>query len=370
MKVRTLLADDHDIVRAGIRNGLREIRNLEIVSEVGDGPALFAALEEVRPDLLLIDVTMPDFEPLSAICQIRACYPQMKILVISAYDDDVYVQGFLGAGVDGYHLKSQPLSDLRMAVQRVLAGERWVSSPLIGKLISYADGASAPPSLTKRRREILHLLQQGLDNQSIAQQLGLSVKTVENHLTLLYRQLGVQSRLEAVSYAAQHPEILDLPGKGASHIATPSPVVKTEFSRESSPNVDPTWPAPITMLLVDDNVRYSRRLRWMIDKVCPQGTIYEAQNTEEAIALTEQVAPQLVFVDVVLGEENGIRCTRRIKALSPSSRIVLISAFPDREFHRLGLEAGAVAFLDKKDVDASTLRQIVEDTGAGAPRTS
>lgn len=352
MKVRTLLADDHDVVRAGIHNGLKEIRNLEIVSEVGDGLALFAALEEERPDLLLIDVTMPDFEPLSAIRRIRARYPQMKILVISAYDDDVYVQGFLGAGVDGYHLKSQPLSDLRLAVQRVLAGEKWVSSPLIGKLVKAASVEGTPiPSLTRRRRDILRLLQEGLDNQSIAQRLDLSIKTVENHLTLLYRQLGVQSRLEAVSYAAQHPEILAL-----SREKSPPPSPKV------SPYANHGWPEPITMLLVDDNVRYSRRLQWMINKVYPYGKIYEAQNTKEALALTEQITPQLIFIDVVLGDEDGIRCTRRIKARLPSSRIVLISAFPDREFHRLGLEAGAVAFLDKKDVDVSTLRQIIEDT--------
>jgi DNA-binding NarL/FixJ family response regulator len=349
MKVRALLADDHDIVRSGIRNGLKELDNLEIVSEVGDGPTLFAALEEVQPDLLLIDATMPDFQPVAAMRQIRARYPDMKILVISAYDDDVYVQGLLGAGVDGYHLKNQPLSDLRLAVQRVLAGERWISSPLIGKLVSYADSSSSPPTLTTRQRDILRLLQQGLDNQGIAQQLCLSVKTVENHLTRLYRQIGVQSRLEAVSYAAQHPGVLALSGQAAT-LTTPPP--------------EPSTPGRIAMLVVDDNVRYRRRLRWMIGKVCPQGMIYEAQDMKEAIELTERVEPRLVFIDVVLGEEDGLGCTRRIKALSPSSRVVLISAFPDREFHRLGLEAGAVAFLDKKDVDASTLRQIIEDTAA------
>ena len=116
------------------------------------------------------------------------------------------------------------------------------------------------------------------------------------------------------------------------------------------------------MLVVDDNVRYRRRLRWMIGKVSPLGAIYEAQDTKEAIQLAERVEPQLIFIDVVLGEEDGIRCTRRIKTLLPSSRVILVSAFPDREFHRLGLEAGAVAFLDKKDLDASTLRQILEDT--------
>jgi DNA-binding NarL/FixJ family response regulator len=346
MKARALLADDHDVVRAGIRNGLKGVKGLEIVSEVGDGPTLFSALEEVQPDFLLIDVTMPDFEPLTAIRQIKARHPDMKILVISAYDDDAYVQGLLGAGVDGYHLKNQSLSDLRLAVQRVLDGGRWVSSPLIGKLVSYADGAPSL-SLTNRQRDILRLLQQGLDNQTIAQKLCLSIKTVESHLTRLYRQIGVQSRLEAVSYAMQHPEILALPGQEAA-LTSPSPESPTQ--------------GHITMLLVDDNMRYRRRLRWMIGKACPQGAIYEAQDMREAVQLIKHTEPQLVFIDMVLGEEDGIGCTRRIKTLSPSSRIVLISAFPDREFHRLGLEAGAVAFLDKKDLDIRTLRQIIEDT--------
>jgi DNA-binding NarL/FixJ family response regulator len=118
--------------------------------------------------------------------------------VVSAYDDDVYVQGLLGVGVNGYHLKDQPLSDLRLAVQRVLAGERWVSSPLIDKLISYGEPCAPALTLTTRQREILELLQEGLDNQSIARNTGLSVKTIENHLTRIYRQLNVQSRLEAV----------------------------------------------------------------------------------------------------------------------------------------------------------------------------
>ena len=200
-KVRVLLADDHAVVRSGIRNALQELPELETVGEVGDGPSLLAALDELQPDLLLIDVTMPDFEPVSAIRQIRARYATMKVLVVSAYDDDVYVQGLLGAGVNGYHLKDQPLSDLRLAVERVLDGERWISSSLIEKLLSYSEPCAPPLTLTSRQREILHLLQQGLDNQSIAREIGLSVKTVENHLTRIYRQLDVQSRLEAVRYA-------------------------------------------------------------------------------------------------------------------------------------------------------------------------
>jgi DNA-binding NarL/FixJ family response regulator len=345
-KTRILLADDHAIVCAGIRNALQDLPGLEIVGDVADGPTLFATLAATRPDCLLIDVTMPNFEPITAIHQIRAMYPAMKILVVSAYDDRVYVQGLLGAGVDGYHLKDQPLSDLRLAVQRVLAGEKWITSRLVDKLINAPTSAVLSLPLTPRQRDILRLLQQGLDNQAIARRMGLSVKTVENHLTRLYRQLNVQSRLEAVNYVIQHPEVLGLSAQQAAQEVAPVEALGSE---------------QITMLLVDDNARYRSQLRRMVGKVCAQATIYEAENTAEAVQLAGQIAPQLVLVDVVLGEEDGIRCARRIKATSSHSRIVLISAYPDREFHRLGLEAGAVAFLDKKDLDALALHQVVED---------
>jgi DNA-binding NarL/FixJ family response regulator len=345
-QVRVLLADDHAVVRAGIRNALKELPGLQIIGEVGDGPALFAALDETQPDCLLIDVAMPDFEPVAAIRQIRARYPALRILVVSAYDDDVYVQGLLGAGVDGYHLKDQPLSDLRLAVQRVLAGKRWVSSSLIDKLIGQADPSAPSLSLTTRQRDILRLLQQGLDNQTIARRMDLSVKTIENHLTRIYRKLDVQSRLEAAHYVVQHPEVLALPGQAA----VLSPGSAEALAQES-----------VTMLLVDDNARLRHQLRRMIGKVCPQALIDEAEDIKEAVHLVQRVAPRLVLVDVVLGEENGIHCTRRIKALSPRSRVVLISAYPDREFHRCGLEAGAIAFLDKKDLDIATIRHVVND---------
>src|SRR4051812_8651953 len=110
--VRVVLADDHAVVRSGIANALREVDNLAIVGEAGDGSTLLRILEETAADLLVTDVTMPQFEPIITTRQIRARYPELKILVVSAYDDDVYVQGLLGAGVNGYHLKDQPLSDL------------------------------------------------------------------------------------------------------------------------------------------------------------------------------------------------------------------------------------------------------------------
>ncbi len=345
MKIsRLLLADDHAVVRAGILNALKELPQIEIVGEVGNGHDLFAMLATTQPDCLLIDVTMPDFEPIIAIGQIRADYPEMKILVVSAYDDDVYVQGLLGIGVNGYHLKDQPLSDLRLAVTRVLAGERWVSSRIVDKLLQYQEKGYSPHTrFTDRQLDLLRLLYRGYDNRSIALILSLSVKTVENHLTRLYRMIDVRSRLEAVNYIMQHPEIVAVSG-GVVRLPFPTPTA-----------------GALTVLIVDDNTRYRQQLMRTIGSIHSQTLIYEAENTHQAVDLAQQVKPRLVLVDVVLGDENGIHCAHQITTLSPSSRVILISAYPDSEFHRLGLEAGAVAFLDKKTLDTATLRQVIDD---------
>ncbi len=345
-KAHVLLADDHEVVRAGIRKAIEDLPEVEIVGEVGDGPSLFTALAHLMPDCLLIDVTMPDFEPIRAIRLIRARYPHLKILAVSAYDDDVYVQGLLGVGVNGYHLKDQPLSDLRLAVQRVLGGEQWLSSPLIKKLLHYSAPTNASSRLTARQSDIVRLLAQGFDNQSIAQQTGLSVKTIENHLTRIYRQLNVQSRLEAVTLIRQKPDLLDLP---------------STTEKRTGALISSTEQKQISILLVDDNERYRNQLRRMAGKAYPQAHLVEASHPQKAFDLAMHTAFHLAFVDIVLGDENGIRCAKHLKAISPELRVILISAYPDREFHRMGMEAGAAAFLDKKDLDVAALRQVIED---------
>lgn len=390
-QTRVLLADDHAVVRAGIRNALTELSDIEIVAEVGDGPAVVAALSSMQIDLLLLDVTMPEFDPVVQIGQFRANYPTLKILVVSAYDDDIYVQGLLSAGVDGYHLKDQPLSDLRLAVTRVIAGERWVSSRLVTKLVSSSDSAATEQntshehsvSLTARQQDILALLYEGLDNQAIARRMTISTKTVENHLTRLYRQLDVQSRLEAVNYAIQNPAILGGrgPNQDCAFNASGPQVGRTNNASTSYRDGDsrPGYPPAnnqnghvshkanhantdiLTILLVDDNHRYRQQLGQMVSSIQVQSKLYEAANIRIAETQAQEHRPDLAFVDVVLGDEDGIDCTRKLKAICPSVRIVLISAYPDREFHNRGLDAGAVALLDKKDLDARALRQVMDD---------
>src|SRR5262245_10894577 len=158
--VKVVLADDHPIVRAGLHEALASLPELVITGEVGSGPELMRALETLAPDLLVVDVNMPEFEPVAAAQQIRASYPDLKILVVSAYDDQAYVVGLLSAGVDGYHLKDQPLSDLQLAVRRIIAGDRWISGPLVNRLVDQHGPAddSSTPSPTRRQRELLRYL--------------------------------------------------------------------------------------------------------------------------------------------------------------------------------------------------------------------
>lgn len=344
---QVLLADDHTVVRAGLRNALEGLKNIKVVGEVGNGNELKKALEEQRIDLLVMDANMPDFEPISAAREIKAKYPALKILIVSAYNDETYVVGLLKAGVDGYHLKDQPLADLQLAVQRILMGERWITSSLLSRL---ADHQAAParsgniPWLTKRQRELLQLLAQGADNRTIASALDISVKTVENHLTALYKILGVDSRMKAMNYALHHPEVLATSGQE---------MVEMEPA--------PSGEGNLSIMVVDDNPRYRQQLCRLIGKIAPASVIYEADSIAEALRIGEKVKPDLSLIDVVLDDEDGILCASRLKSVSPSTRMVLISAYPDREFRRRALSTGAIAFLDKKDLDTASVRQVIED---------
>lgn len=340
-----LIADDHALIRAGFIRLVEQIPGLSISGEIGNGTDLIPFLEKNPLDLILIDLTMPNFKPITVIKEIRNRFPNIKILVVSAYDDIFYVKGLLEIGVHGYHLKDESLSNLKLAIKRVLEGERWISGSLISKLIQNNKNKPTFPSLTDRQLSLLRYLKMGFDNKGIAQKLRISIKTVESHLTKLYRKLDIQSRLEAVNYINQFPQIL---GKENVRISS-----KTGESKSTA--------GIISILVLDDSNRYRQKLMNVIAKANPSTRIYEAETIDEAIQLTEKIDFQLAFLDVILHDEDGITCARKIHKAKPNVRIVLISAYPDREFHRQGLASGASAFLDKKNLDLSTIKHVIDD---------
>ena len=341
-----ILADDHAVVRAGIRKIVDQIPHLEVVAEVGTGPLVFCSLEKKQVDLLLIDVTMPEFDPIQAIKQIKILYPALKILVISAYDDEFYVKGLLNAGVNGYHLKDQSLNDLKLAIIQVLKGEKWISSKLINTLSRNQVDKTQSLKLSKRQRDLLTSLRQGLDNKTIAKRYHLSIKTIENNLSSLYRKLNVQSRLEAVNYLTRHPKIIE---------------TSPEFNNLENIITASEQESGYNMLVVDDNTRYRNQLIRILGKLDPRATIFGASNIKHALDLIHSKKFKLAFIDVILDDENGIDCVEQIKKIQADIRIILISAYPDQEFHKEGIKAGAIAFLDKKNLGSSTLHHIVED---------
>ncbi len=198
--------------------------------------------------------------------------------------------------------------------------------------------------LTTANVTLLRYLQQGLDNKPSQITWGLALKRRKPSYPS-YRQSRFKAAWKQKILSWRNPQILGTPGyQGVTRL----------------PYIIPSFPTAFPFV-VDDNARYRKQLLRMIGRVNPRTTIYEANSIQETLQIIQNVDPQLALVDVVLGDEDGIACVRQIKAIHPHSRIVLISAYPDHEFHRQGLESGAVAFLDKRNLDMPTLRQVIED---------
>ena len=355
--IRVVLADDHAIVRNGIAHVLCERFLMVIAGEASDGIDLWAALTATAPDLLIADLIMPHFDPLSALQQIRSRFPELKILAVATQDVDVDV--LLRAGiVDGCYLKEQALADLLVVVQSLLDGKRGWAEQAEMQIAQRSTVSGHGVDLTHRQREMLGFLHEGLSNLAIARQTGLHVKTVETHLTQLYRHLGVRSRLEAVAYLQCHADLLGdstLRPAGANMRDERNVVLTRWLLGASSPSAQPA------ILIVDDNPRYRAKLRRIVSACCPEAAIDEASDNRQALQLAEARQPRLAFVNVIPGDECGIACARAIKARSPATRLVILNTERYFPHHRLARDAGVVAVLAKPDLTAATLYTLVDD---------
>jgi DNA-binding NarL/FixJ family response regulator len=206
-KIRILLADDHAVVRKGIREFLEEPGDIEVIAEAEDGAEALRLVETHQPDVAVLDIRMPEMTGVEATRRIKERFPQVRVLILTAYDDDPYVFALLQAGADGYVLKTASGDELVRAVRTVYAGRTALSPEIAGKVVRQAtshrpEGAAAQVEpLTGRELEVLRLAAQGLTNRAIGHQLGISHRTVQGHLASMYGKLGVSSRTEAVTEA-------------------------------------------------------------------------------------------------------------------------------------------------------------------------
>jgi DNA-binding NarL/FixJ family response regulator len=201
--MRVLIADDHGIVRSGLRMLLENAADVEVVGEAADGAEARDIAIRERPDLAILDVKMPKLTGLQATREIREQAPEVSVLILSMYDDERYLFEALKAGASGYVLKAQADSDLLGAVRAVARGEPFLTPKAQRALIKDVLGAGAAPTdeLTPREQEVVKLVAEAHTNKEIAEILHLAEKTVENHRSNAMRKLGMRDRVELVRYA-------------------------------------------------------------------------------------------------------------------------------------------------------------------------
>ena len=202
--MRILVADDHGIVRAGIRLLLERQPDIEVVAEATDGVQAVEQALAVRPDLCILDVGMPRLTGLQAAREIRAHVPDAKVLILSMHDDEHYLFEALKAGASGYVLKREADQDLVGAIRAVGGGEAFLTNAAERSMIRgwMEDGSEGPTiPLTPREEEVVKLIAEAYTNSQIAQILHLAEKTVESHRANLLRKLGMRDRVQLVRYA-------------------------------------------------------------------------------------------------------------------------------------------------------------------------
>ena len=205
--LRLVLVDDHALVRAGLRALLGEMPGVSVVAEAGDGREALQLIREHKPDIALLDISLPGLNGLEVAARVAKEHPATRVIILSMHGDDESVRRALTAGAAGYLLKNSDRSELELALRTVARGNAWLSPAVTKKVVTaFAEGARSSAQgafevLTPRQREVLQLIAEGHSNKEIAGRLSLSPKTVETHRTELMERLGIHGVAGLVRYA-------------------------------------------------------------------------------------------------------------------------------------------------------------------------
>jgi DNA-binding NarL/FixJ family response regulator len=206
--VRVLLVDDDDLMRAGLRSVLSSDDGIEVVGEAGDGRAALDEIRKLRPNLVLMDIRMPDLDGISATREVLATEPELKIVVLTTFEEDDYIFEALSAGASGFLLKRTKPEELIAAIHTVADGDSLLSPSVTKRVIDRMAGQPAAAlsgarleALTPREREVLELVGRGLSNQEIAEAFFIEESTVKTHVKRILMKLGLRDRVQAVILA-------------------------------------------------------------------------------------------------------------------------------------------------------------------------
>lgn len=206
MSINLLIADDHEVVRLGIKSLLANT-DIQVVAEADDGETALAAVRKTHPDVVLLDIRMPQMDGLTALSRMRTEHPNLKIIMLSTYDNPTYVARAVALGANGYLLKAATRDELINAIRKAAGGEdAWTRDELrrvTGALATPRMSAEVEVPLTQRESEVLRQLAHGLTNKEIGQALGISYETVKEHVQHILRKIGVNDRTQAAVWAVR-----------------------------------------------------------------------------------------------------------------------------------------------------------------------
>lgn len=208
-KLRVFLADDHAVVREGLKTLVNAQSDMEVIGEAGDGMSAVRQAQDCRPDVVIMDISMPDLNGVEATARLKQECPAIKVLALSVHEDSGYLRKLIEAGVVGYVLKRSAADALIQAIRMVAAGGVFIDPLLAAKIVSTivgrADGSGEPPSapLSERETDVVRMIAHGYSNKEIAARLNLSVKTVETYKARAMEKLRLDSRVAIVRYALQ-----------------------------------------------------------------------------------------------------------------------------------------------------------------------
>jgi DNA-binding NarL/FixJ family response regulator len=200
-KIKVMLADDHAIVRAGLRTVINKEPDMEVVGEAGDPKDALMKIGELQPDVLVLDLSMPEGGGMKALPKVRKACATTRVIVLTMHDDPAYVRSVLASGGWGYILKQSADLDVVRAIRSVQRGRRFIDSTLAGSILEEAAPRDASADLSHREKEVLKFLAEGHPYQAIAEKMHVSIKTVESYRARIVQKLGFRNRAEIIRYA-------------------------------------------------------------------------------------------------------------------------------------------------------------------------
>jgi two-component system, NarL family, invasion response regulator UvrY len=202
--INIVIADDHELIREGIKKIIRSSRDLRIVGEAAGFDALTELVEQATPDLVILDLSLPSYEGLAGLVELRSRFPKQRVLILSMFPEEQFAIPALRAGASGYVSKSMAAEELVLGIRRVMAGSTYVSANLAGLL---AADAAAPPSrpahelLTRRERDVLTMIGAGKQIKQVSAELGISISSVNTYRARIFKKMGLASNAALIRYA-------------------------------------------------------------------------------------------------------------------------------------------------------------------------